>query len=154
MVLFASGADDLPLALNLTAMLAPVGFGVAMLGVYREARRGQRRGGRGRRDPREVGRARREPAMTSDHRGLLVQVALGVQDLDRATAFYTETLGLPLIARFGPLVFVDLGGTRLLLEPEAPASMIYLRVDNADATVRQLRDAGRRDRRGAARHLH
>jgi methylmalonyl-CoA/ethylmalonyl-CoA epimerase len=80
--------------------------------------------------------------MTADHHGLLVQVALGVQDLDRATAFYTETLGLPLIARYGALVFVDLGGPRLLLEPEAPASMIYLRVDNADASVRQLRDAG------------
>jgi Na+/proline symporter len=39
MVLFASGAEDLPLALNLTAMLAPVGFGVAMVGVWREARR-------------------------------------------------------------------------------------------------------------------
>ncbi len=80
--------------------------------------------------------------MTAGTTGNLVQVALGVQDLDRATAFYTETLGLPLIARFGPLVFVDLGGTRLLLEHEAPASMVYLRVDNAEATVQQLRAAG------------
>ncbi len=42
MVLFASGAHDLPLALNLTAMLAPLGLGVALYGVYREARAASR----------------------------------------------------------------------------------------------------------------
>ena len=63
------------------------------------------------------------------HTGGVVQVAQHADDLDRATVFYTETLGLPLIARFGPLVFVDLGGTRLLLEEAAPPAMIYLRVD-------------------------
>ncbi len=42
MGLFASGAHDLPLALNLTAMLAPLGLGVALFGVYREARAASR----------------------------------------------------------------------------------------------------------------
>lgn len=42
--LFASGAHDLPLWLNLAAMLAPVGFGLALVGLFRQARRpGQRR---------------------------------------------------------------------------------------------------------------
>lgn len=42
--LFASGAHDLPLWLNLAAMLAPVGFGLALLGLFRQARRpGKRR---------------------------------------------------------------------------------------------------------------
>jgi len=46
------------------------------------------------------------------HTGGVVQVAQHADDLDRATVFYTETLGLPLIARFGPLVFVDLAVPR------------------------------------------
>jgi len=37
-VLFATGSTELPLWLNLIAMLAPVGFGVGLLGVYSEAR--------------------------------------------------------------------------------------------------------------------
>ena len=129
MVLFATGAHDLPLWLNLLAMLAPVGFG---LGAARGLLRG-RRGVAGRRAARRnaAGDSGRSPSptrdrMTGDDGAGVVQVAQHVDDLDRATAFYTETLGLPLIARFGPLVFVDLGGTRLLLEEEAPPAMIYL----------------------------
>lgn len=73
---------------------------------------------------------------------LVVQVAQHVDDLDRATAFYTETLGLPLIARFGPLVFVDLGGPRLLLDESAPPALIYLRVDGLEQQVEHLRQLG------------
>ena len=76
------------------------------------------------------------------HHGGVVQVAQHADDLDRATAFYTETLGLPLIARFGPLVFVDLGGTRLLLEEAAPPAMIYLEVPDLEARLARLRKAG------------
>jgi hypothetical protein len=42
MVLFATGSHDLPLWLNLVAMLAPVGFGIGLLGVYLEARSARR----------------------------------------------------------------------------------------------------------------
>jgi len=42
MVAFAAGAHDLPLWLNLVAMLAPVGFGIGLVGVYREARASRR----------------------------------------------------------------------------------------------------------------
>jgi len=86
--------------------------------------------------------------MTTDHgvktvhRGGVVQIAQHADDLDRATVFYTETLGLPLIARFGPLVFVDLGGTRLLLEEAAPPAMIYLDVPDLEARIARLRKAG------------
>ena len=38
MILFASGSRDLPLWVNLTAMLAPVGLGLGLLGVVRENR--------------------------------------------------------------------------------------------------------------------
>lgn len=40
--MFAAGAHDLPLWLNLSAMLAPVGFGLALLGLFRQARRSGR----------------------------------------------------------------------------------------------------------------
>ena len=75
-------------------------------------------------------------------RPAVVQVAQHADDLERATAFYIDVLGLPLIARFGPLVFLDLGGTRLLLERAAPSSMIYLQVDDLEQKLDSLRAAG------------
>jgi catechol 2,3-dioxygenase-like lactoylglutathione lyase family enzyme len=59
-------------------------------------------------------------------------------DIDRAAAFYETTLGLPLIARFGPLAFFDLGGVRLFLSAgevadSAPGSVLYLAVDDLKA---------------------
>ena len=80
------------------------------------------------------GQSHEHPRQANGRPGV-VQVAQHVDDLDRATAFYTETLGLPLIARFGPLVFVDLGGTRLLLEEAAPPAMIYLQVADLRGTA-------------------
>ena len=52
----------------------------------------------------------------------LHQVAQKADDLDESVAFYRDVLGLRLIARFDPpgLAFLDLGGSRLLLEPAAP----------------------------------
>ena len=38
MILFASGSRNLPLWVNLTAMLAPVGLGLGLIGVVRENR--------------------------------------------------------------------------------------------------------------------
>jgi len=75
---------------------------------------------------------------------ILHQVAQHVDDLERATAFYTRLLGEPPIAKFDPLglVFFRLGDTRLLLEHGAPGAMIYLRVDDVRVTVDRLRDDG------------
>lgn len=72
------------------------------------------------------------------------QIALRVDDLARATTFYREVIGLTWIATFDPpgLAFFDLGGTRLLLEKGAPASLIYLGVPDAAAEVERLRVAG------------
>ena len=74
----------------------------------------------------------------------LHQVALHVDDLDRAVAFYRDVVGLPLVARFDPpgLAFFDLGNVRLLLEAGAPASLLYLEVDDVDATREQLLAGG------------
>ena len=75
---------------------------------------------------------------------ILHQVAQHVDDLERATAFYTRLLGDPPIATFDPpgLVFFRLGDTRLLLERGAPSALVYLRVDDVRTTVEQLRADG------------
>ena len=74
----------------------------------------------------------------------LHQVAQKADDLDASVAFYRDVLGLHLIARFDPpgLAFFDLGGTRLLLEREAPPALLYLYVDDLDAAVADLAAAG------------
>ena len=71
-------------------------------------------------------------------------MAQHVDDLDRATAFYTRLLGAPPRARFEPpgLVFFDLGGVRLLLERDAAAATLYLRTPDVRAHVEQLRADG------------
>jgi methylmalonyl-CoA/ethylmalonyl-CoA epimerase len=71
----------------------------------------------------------------------LVQVALRATDLDRAESFYTELLGSPPTGRFDPpgLLFFDLDGTRLLLDANAPSSMLHLEVDDVRSSVEELR---------------
>ena len=74
----------------------------------------------------------------------LVQVAQRAEDLDRAAAFYAELLGAEPRATFDPpgLVFFDLDGVRLLVDRNAPASLIYLEVDDIDARIAALRERG------------
>lgn len=78
----------------------------------------------------------------------LRQIALGVSDLDRAAAFYGETLGLPEIARFDPpgLAFFDLGGYRLLLERssarEVGSAVLYFETDDIERRVGELEGKG------------
>ena len=70
----------------------------------------------------------------------LVQVALHADDLGRAADFYTVLLESAPVARFdGPgLVFFDLDGVRLLLDRNAPASLLYLHVDNVHDALERL----------------
>ena len=75
----------------------------------------------------------------------LRQVAQHADDLERATAFYRDVVGLRHIATFDPpgLVFFDLGdGTRLMLEDPAPSAILYLEVDDIEAATARLAAAG------------
>ena len=74
----------------------------------------------------------------------LVQAAQRVEDLERASAFYSDLLGVPPSATYDPpgLVFFDLVGVRLMLERNAPAAMLYLAVPDIDATIERLRSSG------------
>jgi methylmalonyl-CoA/ethylmalonyl-CoA epimerase len=75
---------------------------------------------------------------------MLVQVAQRAEDLDRAVAFYEDLLGQKVAARFDPpgLAFFMLGNTRLLIEKGALSSLIYLGVDDVNASVDALRARG------------
>ena len=74
----------------------------------------------------------------------LVQVAQRVEDLERASAFYADLLEAPPAATYDPpgLVFFDVDGVRLMLEGNAPAAMLYLSVQDMDATLDRLRANG------------
>lgn len=70
----------------------------------------------------------------------LHQIALPVQDIDRAVAFYRDALGVPLLFTAPPgLAFFDCGGVRLMLSPPSPGlertgSVLYFGVDDISAT--------------------
>jgi methylmalonyl-CoA/ethylmalonyl-CoA epimerase len=74
----------------------------------------------------------------------LVQVAQRAEDLERASAFYADLLGTAPAATYDPpgLVFFDLVGVRLMLEGNAPSTMLYLSVTDMEATIDRLRDSG------------
>ena len=61
------------------------------------------------------------------------QIAVPVSDVDRATAFYRDQLGLKFLFAFPGMAFFDCGGVRLYLtKPEKPEfsgmSILYFRV--------------------------
>ena len=72
------------------------------------------------------------------------QVAINVENLDRATEFYQDALGLRFLFRAPGLSFFDCGGVRLLLgvpekpELDRPSSILSLAVDDLEATCRAL----------------
>ncbi len=72
------------------------------------------------------------------------QIAINVHDLNRATAFYRDTLGLRLLFTAGKLAFFDCGGVRLMLDtPEKPefdhpSSILYFAVTDIKAAHQQM----------------
>src|SRR5258706_10051490 len=75
------------------------------------------------------------------------QISIIVHDLPRATAFYRDALGLPLLFTAGKLAFFDCGGVRLMLGPaetpelDHPSSILYFRVSDLTAAHQRLLDA-------------
>ena len=75
------------------------------------------------------------------------QIAMHVEDLDAAEAFYRAVVGADFVARFDPpgLLFFDFDGVRVLFESGAGAegtSILYLRTDDIDARVAELEAKG------------
>src|SRR5215475_2265904 len=78
----------------------------------------------------------------------LGQVSLTVEDIDAAEAFYSGTLGLRKLFRFGDLAFFDCAGVRLYVQKSnamqfSPASsVLYFRTPDIGIAVRQLKSKG------------
>jgi catechol 2,3-dioxygenase-like lactoylglutathione lyase family enzyme len=74
----------------------------------------------------------------------LGQIAINAHDIQRATVFYRDKLGLHLLFTAGKLAFFDCGGIRLMLDvaekPEFdhPSSILYFSVPDIGAAHRQL----------------
>jgi methylmalonyl-CoA/ethylmalonyl-CoA epimerase len=71
------------------------------------------------------------------------------KDVERATTFYRETLGLPFLFSAGPkLSFLDCGGARLMLttaeqpEHDHPGSILYFFISDIEGTHRELAARG------------
>ncbi|MGA9304359.1 MAG: VOC family protein [Candidatus Sulfotelmatobacter sp.] len=79
----------------------------------------------------------------------LGQVAINAKDVERATAFYQDKLGLKLLFKAPPgLAFFDCGGVRLMLDraekPEFdhPSSVLYFSVPDIHGAYSKLKDSG------------
>ena len=75
-------------------------------------------------------------ADTTPGLGRIRQIAQPIHDIDRAVAFYRDTLGLPFLFAAPPsLAFFDCAGVRLMLSPPSPGhdhpgSVLYFAVDD------------------------
>jgi methylmalonyl-CoA/ethylmalonyl-CoA epimerase len=81
--------------------------------------------------------------MSSFGLSALGQIAITVSDVDRAIAFYRDTLGMKLLFQVPNLGFFDCGGIRLMLSgAEKPgehySSVLYFRVADLQEACREL----------------
>lgn len=74
----------------------------------------------------------------------LFQVAQHADNLDRARRFYSRLLEDEPVAYFDPpgLLFFSVSGIRLLLDPEAPSALVYLKVPDVARAVARCREDG------------
>jgi len=78
----------------------------------------------------------------------LAQVSVHARDLERATVFYRDTLGLRFLFLAGTMAFFDLAGVRLMLavpdvpERDHPGSILYLDVADIAEAHRRLAERG------------
>ena len=87
---------------------------------------------------------------TRDGRALseIGQIALMVKDLDEATTFYRDVLGLPFLFQVPGMSFFQCGDIRLMLgaseaAPEGPgSSIVYFRVDDIEVGYDILKKRG------------
>jgi catechol 2,3-dioxygenase-like lactoylglutathione lyase family enzyme len=70
------------------------------------------------------------------------QVSIIVKDVDRAKAFYRDTLGMNFLFEFPGMAFFDCGGVRLYLaradKPGLGTSILYYRVADIQASASAL----------------
>jgi methylmalonyl-CoA/ethylmalonyl-CoA epimerase len=79
----------------------------------------------------------------------LGQIAINAHDVERASRFYEDALGLKLLFKAGPgLSFFDCGGVRLMLtrpekpEFDHPSSILYFAVPDIQAAHATMKEKG------------
>lgn len=76
------------------------------------------------------------------------QIAIRVHDLERATAFYRDALGMKFLFQAPQLAFFDCGGVRLMLsrperpEFDHPGSILYFTVPDIQQAYQELSGRG------------
>jgi catechol 2,3-dioxygenase-like lactoylglutathione lyase family enzyme len=74
------------------------------------------------------------------------QVSIIVKDVDRAKAFYRDTLGMKFLFEFPGMAFFDCGGVRLYLaradKPDLGTSILYYRVADIRSAASELESRG------------
>ena len=76
------------------------------------------------------------------------QIAINAKDIDRATAFYRDTLGLKFLFPAPKMAFFQLGELMLMLslpeteEYDHASSVLYFQVDDIEAAHRELAAKG------------
>src|ERR1041385_8511580 len=81
--------------------------------------------------------------------GKIGQISVNAHDLERATAFYKDKLGMKHLFSVPPkMAFFDADGVRLMLgiperpDLDHPSSILYFKVDDIDAAYDALRKRG------------
>jgi len=81
--------------------------------------------------------------------GKIGQISVNAHDLERATAFYKDKLGMKHLFSVPPkMAFFDCDGIRLMLgiperaDLDHPSSILYFKVDDIDATHETLAERG------------
>ena len=94
-----------------------------------------------------MGPAATESAATSFGLSSIGQIAITTTNLERAVAFYRDTLGMKLLFQVPGLAFFDCAGIRLMLSgAEKPgdqySSVVYFRVPGILAAAKTLESRG------------
>jgi methylmalonyl-CoA/ethylmalonyl-CoA epimerase len=79
--------------------------------------------------------------------GPIGQIGITVSDVERAVAFYRDTLGMKLLFQVSGMGFFDCGGVRLMLSGsenpgETYSSILYFKVPDIEVAAQTLRERG------------
>src|SRR5438105_7089836 len=83
--------------------------------------------------------------MTTVSLSRIGQISIVVKDVERATAFYRDALGMRFLFAFPGLAFFDCDGVRIMLsraekpEFDHPSSILYFRVTDIQQAYQTLR---------------
>jgi len=77
----------------------------------------------------------------------ILQIAIVAKDIDRATAFYRDQLGLRFLFNAPSMAFFDCGGIRIYIDANAGSSAagapsIYFRTGDIDLAHRTFKERG------------